>query len=99
VLGAKAALPPPPFTRGIRAIPMPVPRDSALVFCPAMGSRPWGWSLLDWMARAARFITSGLRGVSKTVGSVVLPVGFPSRLKIIAVFLAGIGLSPLFSLG
>ena len=51
------------------------------------------------MARAARFITSGLRGVSKTVGSVVLPVGFPSRLKIFAVFLAGIGLSPLFSLG
>jgi len=50
------------------------------------------------MASTARFITSGLRGVAKTAGSVVLPMGFPWRLKILAVFLVGIALSPLFSL-
>ena len=71
-------------------MPMPVPRDSALVFFPAIGSRPWGWILLDWIASTARFMTSGLRGVSKTVGSVVLPMGFPWRSKIFAVFLVGI---------
>ena len=99
VLGAKAALPPPPFTRGSLAMPRPVPRDSALVFFPAIGSRPCGWSLLDWMARTARFMMSGLSGVSKTAGSVLLPMGFPWRSKIFAVFLVGIVSSPLFSLG
>ena len=51
------------------------------------------------MARTARFMTSGRRGVSKTAGSAVSPVGFPWRSKIFAVFCVGIGLSPLFSLG
>lgn len=60
VLGANFARPPPPFSRGIRAMPEPVPRDSALVRLPAMGFLPWGWSLLVWVARTARFMTSGL---------------------------------------
>jgi len=45
VLGANAALPLPPLIRGTRAIPMPVPRDSAVVLLPAMGFLPWGWRL------------------------------------------------------
>jgi len=80
-------------------MPRPVPRDSAEVLFPAMGSRPLGWSLWDCIASTARFMTSGLMGVAKTVGSVVFPVGFPSRLKIFAVFLVGIVLHRLFSLG
>ena len=79
VLGANLAVPPPPLMRGTREIPMPVPRDSAVVFLPAMGSLPWGWCLWDCMASTARFITSGLSGVVKTVGSVVFVVGFPWR--------------------
>ena len=51
------------------------------------------------MARTARLITSGLRGVSKMSGSVVLPTAFPWRSKIFAVFVVGIVLSPLLSLG
>ena len=42
------------------------------------------------MASTARFITSGLMGVAKSGGSVVFPMGFPSRSKIFAVFFGGI---------
>ena len=42
VLGANFALQPPPFTRGTRDIAIPVPRDSAVVRLPAIGSRPCG---------------------------------------------------------
>ncbi len=80
VLGANFARPPPPFSRGMRAIPEPVPRDSALVRLPAMGSLPWGWSLLVCVASTARFMTSGLRGVLKIVGRFVLLVDLPWRL-------------------
>ena len=79
VLGANLAVPPPPLMRGTRAIAMPVPRDSAVVRLPAMGSLPWGWCLCDCMASTARFITSGLSGVVKIVGRVVFVVGFPWR--------------------
>lgn len=80
VPGARAALPLPPFMRGTRDMPMPVPRDSALVLFPAIGSRPWGCRRVDWMASTARFMMSGLKGVAKMVGSVVFPMGFPWRL-------------------
>ena len=50
------------------------------------------------MASTARFITSGLRGVAKMVGSVAFPAAFPWRSKIFAVFLAGIIFHQLFSL-
>src|SRR3990170_251360 len=62
VLGANAALPLPPFILGTLDIAMPVPRDSALVFLPAIGSLPWGCKRVDWMASTARFIMSGLMG-------------------------------------
>jgi hypothetical protein len=78
---------------------MPVPRDSALVFLPAIGSLPWGCRRVDWMASTARFIMSGLMGVAKMAGSVVLPVGFPVRSKILTVLAGGTVWSPgLFSL-
>ena len=80
VLGANFARPSPPFSRGIRAIPEPVPRDSAVVRFPAMGSLPWGWSLLVCVASTARFMMSGLSGVLNMLGSGVLLVGFPWRL-------------------
>lgn len=80
MLGANFARPLPPLMRGTREIPEPVPRDSAVVRLPAMGSRPCGWSLLVCMASTARFMTSGLSGVVNMVGSVVLVVVFPLRL-------------------
>ena len=80
VPGANLAVPPPPLIRGMRAIPAPVPCDSAVVRFPAIGSLPWGCSRFDCVARTARFITSGLSGVVNIVGSVVFPVGFPWRL-------------------
>jgi hypothetical protein len=88
VLGANFARPPPPLVLGMRAIPWPVPCDSAVVRLPAIGFRPWGCSRLVCVARTARFMTSGLSGVVNIVGSVVLAVGFPWRLKMLAVFLA-----------
>ena len=63
-MGANAARP-APFRRGTLEMPLPVPRDSAVVFLPAIGSRPWGWMRLDWIARTARLITSGLTGCFK----------------------------------
>lgn len=42
------------------------------------------------MARTARFIMSGLNGVVKMAGSVAVPVFFPWRLKMLAVFLVSI---------
>ena len=97
VLGANAAFPAPLFMRGTRAIPMPVPRDSAVVLFPAMGSLPWGWRLCDCMVSTVRFITSGRNGVSKTVGSVVFVVGFPWRSYMVAVFWAVVGMVRFFS--
>jgi hypothetical protein len=47
VLGAKAALPAPLFMRGTLAVALPVPRDSAVVFLPAIGSLPCFCRLLD----------------------------------------------------
>ena len=80
VPGANAAVPAPPFMRGTRAIAMPVPRDSALVRLPAMGSLPCGWSRFVCVASTARLIMSGLSGVLNIGGRVVLAVGFPWRL-------------------
>ena len=77
VLGASFAVPLPPLTRGTREIPLPVPRDSAVVRFPAMGSRPCGWSRLVCVASTARFITSGLSGVLNIAGSVIFAMGFP----------------------
>jgi hypothetical protein len=49
------------------------------------------------MASTARFTTSGLRGVENAVGSVVLVVDFPLRLKILAVLGCGmLGSSVIF---
>ena len=98
VLGAKAALPLPPLMRGILAVPLPVPRDSALVLFPAIGSLPCGCNLLDCMARTARFMMSGRRGVENTLGSVTLPVDSPCKSKIFAVFCCDITFSTLLSL-
>jgi len=82
VLGANCALPLPPLMRGTLAMPEPVPRDSAVVRFPAMGSLPCGWRLLLWVASTARLMMSGLRGVVNIVGSVILlvVVVFPLRL-------------------
>ena len=80
VLGANFAVPLPPLTRGTREIPLPVPRDSAVVRFPAIGSRPCGCRRLVCVARTARFITSGLRGVLNIVGSLAFAMGFPWRL-------------------
>ena len=99
MLGAKAALPPPPLRRGTLAVALPVPRDSAVVRFPAMGSLPCGCSLLDWMASTARFITSGLSGVENMLGSVVFPVDSPCKLKIFAVFCFGMAFQPYFPWG
>ena len=97
VPGENAALPLGPLVLGILEIPEPVPLDSAVVRLPAMGSRPCGWNRVDCIARTARFMTSGLRGVAKTVGRSTLPTGLPSRLKILADFLV-IGFHRLSSL-
>ena len=86
MLGAKAALPLPLFIRGTLAVALPVPRDSAVVFFPAIRSLPCGCLLLDCMAKTARFITSGLSGVEKTLGRLILPVVLPCKSKISAVF-------------
>src|SRR5450756_365309 len=80
VPGAKAALPLPLLMRGILAVPLPVPRDSAVVFFPAMGSLPCGCILLDCMAKTARFITSGLRGVELSL----IHISEPTRLGMIS---------------
>src|SRR4030066_265238 len=98
VPGENAALPLGPLVLGILEIPEPVPLDSAVVRLPAIGSRPCGWNRVDCIARTARFMTSGLRGVAKTVGRSTLPTGLPSRLKILADFLV-IGFHRLSSLG
>src|SRR5208337_2402108 len=84
VPGAKAASPPGPLRRGRRAMPPPVPCDSAEVLFPAMGSLPCFWILFDCKARTARFMTSGLNGVAKTGGSSIFPVAFPSRFRTFA---------------
>ena len=96
MLGAKAALPLPPLMRGILAVPLPVPRDSAVVLFPAMGSRPCGCILLDCMASTARFITSGLRGVENILGSVIFPVDSPFKSKISAFFCLAMAFQPIF---
>ena len=47
VPGAKAAVPesgPCPPTRGTLEIPLPTPKDSAVVRFPAIGLRPCGWN-------------------------------------------------------
>ena len=82
--------------RGTLEIPLPVPRDSAVVLFPAMGSLPCGCNLLDCMAKTARFITSGLNGVKKMFGSVVFPVDFPCKSKISAFFCSGMVFHPIF---
>lgn len=80
MLGANCARPLPPLIRGTRLIPEPVPRDSAVVRLPAMGFRPWGWMRLLCEASTARFMMSGLSGVVKMVGRVVLAEVLPWRL-------------------
>ena len=96
MLGAKAALPLPPLMRGTLAVALPVPRDSAVVLFPAIGSLPCGCILLDCIANTARFITSGLIGVENTVGSVIFPVDSPFKSKISAFFCGAMSLQPIF---
>ena len=81
--------------RGTLAWALPVPRDSAVVFFPAIGSLPCGWILLDCIAKTARLITSGLMGVWKTAGRLIFPVALPCKSKISAVFCA-IFIQPIF---
>ena len=66
-------------------MPRPTPLDSAVVLFPAIGFLPWGWNLRDCIARTARFMTSGLKGVSNIFGSFILSTGFPVRSKIFLV--------------
>jgi len=84
---ANAACWPRPLRRGTRAIPCPAPSDSTLRLFPASGSLPCGWNLCDCSAMTARLITSGLSGVLKTLGFLILSVAFPSRLKTFVVSL------------
>ena len=85
VPGARAALWLAPLVLGILDMPRPTPLDSAVVLFPAIGFLPWGWNLRDCIARTARFMTSGLKGVSKTFGSFIFPMEFPVRSKIFLV--------------